>query len=378
MRKAAQFHSMLTPSLALTGALLLGCQAAPERAPVAAREAAIVELEGATCVTLYAGQTINAGSVCASVNNTVDTSAQCPGDTATTGALLVTYATTGGWELVEAHLAAGDALADLPVNKSGNPMPGQFPYHSGDITGDTSYTFTVPLCIFVSSGVPLDGALNTCNPVTAYLAAHAALRKPDGSGGYQTETGWGDGQRFVTRGSWAEYFNLKLICTQETPPPPPPVTCETAFAVGTPSDCFLSIDEDNDGNGDFDRWGWSNGPLASGSYTLDLYAGAGQCDVSKGTKVGTLSVNYDVTTVTVTYNMLSGFTLDETHLYVGSGIVPIHCTGPQSNRTCEGTVAPGQYPYIHDELNSAGSDTYTVSASGDIRVIAHAVACGAF
>ena len=61
------------------------------------------------------------------------------------------------------------------------------------------------------------------------------------------------------------------------------------------------------------------------------------------------------------------FTLAETDLYVGS---------EQLARDVNGnfTVAPGQYPTIHDSLNGAVTDNYTVTdLSGAIYVVAHAV-----
>ncbi len=143
---------------------------------------------------------------------------------------------------------------------------------------------------------------------------------------------------------------------------PSEVVCETAFAFGgTTATCFLEIEglESN-------RWGWTNGPLVEGSYTFDLYAAAGQCDLSKGTLVGGVTVVYTGGTATVTYSVNAGFTLNEVHLYVGSGILPM--------KDGEYTVAPGQYPYSGD-----GSEPFVLSGlSGEIYVIAHAVVCGVF
>ena len=166
----------------------------------------------------------------------------------------------------------------------------------------------------------------------------------------------------------AEYFNLTLECTsEEEPPPPPKKDCETAFAVG--SQCFLSIDEDGDGNGDFNRWGWRE--QIDGSYTADIYAGAGQCDTNKGTLVGSLNVvvNGD-NTVSVTYETNEGFWMDETHLYVGQNL-PVNSSG-------ESTVAPGQYTEIHDELEGVSSDSYLLPGGNGDYLIAHAVVCGDF
>lgn len=147
----------------------------------------------------------------------------------------------------------------------------------------------------------------------------------------------------------------------ETPPPPEP-TCETAFAFGgNDATCFLDLD--------FSRWGWTNGPLGTGSYEFEIYAAAGQCDLSKGTLVGMLTVDYNGSIANVTFAMESGFVLDETHLYVGNEILPMD-NGAY-------TIAPGQYPYKHD-LTEATSDNFSVPASGEIYIVAHAVACGVY
>lgn len=295
---------------------------------------------------LYAGQAIDAGTVTVEV----------VGDN-----LEVTYTTTGGWELVETHLWVGDDLADMPQTRKGNPKVGNFPYQSGDITGATTYYFTVPLSM-LDFFCPADDG-------NYFIAAHAALQKPDGSGGYLTETGWANGERIVEKGNWATYFSITLTCECDGGGS---ATCETTFAyaadpVGT---CFFDGDEDGDNNGDFIRWGWSIGPLTEGTYTYDIYGGAGQCDTSKGTLVGFLTVEYSNGTATVTYTTTGGFTVDETQLYVGSEILPRDVNGDY-------TIAPGQYGNINDELNGVTSDTYTIGGLSDaIYVVAHGVVCG--
>jgi hypothetical protein len=146
----------------------------------------------------------------------------------------------------------------------------------------------------------------------------------------------------------------------------PPPECETAFAYGNDfAACFILWEE-------FSNWGWTNGQIQdAGVYTWDIYAGAGQCDLSKGTVVGTLTLDYDgVSTAQVTYSMDPGFTMSETHLYIGSDPFPSDKNGF--------TNAPGKYSFIHDDLSAATTDSYTVSVSGDFYIIAHAVVCGDF
>ncbi|PAU92853.1 hypothetical protein CK503_14290 [Aliifodinibius salipaludis] len=162
---------------------------------------------------------------------------------------------------------------------------------------------------------------------------------------------------------------------------------ETAFAVktvaqnGDPSvdaDYSTCFDEEIIANVSFNRWGWTNGPISEGSgeQTYDIYAGAGQCDLSKGTLVGQLTANYANGTLTVTYRITEEsfftnelYTLLETHLFVGSAPYP------QMNNN-KYTVAPGQYgnQNSHDNITEY---TYEVSGlSGDIYFIAHSVING--
>lgn len=144
-----------------------------------------------------------------------------------------------------------------------------------------------------------------------------------------------------------------------------PVTCETAFAyMADRSACFLSMDGLRS-----NRWGWSIGALDSGAYTFEIYAGAGRCDLDKGTLVGWLRVEHDYAAGTrVCFHAAPGASFEETHLYVGSEPLPRDKKG-------NFTVAPGAYPYSHDALDGAESDCFDVDVSGYVYVVAHAVAC---
>ena len=162
---------------------------------------------------------------------------------------------------------------------------------------------------------------------------------------------------------------------------------ETAFAVKTSQDNGQQIIDSNYStcfdneilpNVSFNNWGWTNGPIAENSdeLTFDIYAGAGQCHLTKGTFVGQLTANYDNGILTVTYTMTetsafgnTPYTLTETHLYVGTLPYPQLNNGKYS-------VAPGQYGNInmHDHITEY---TYEIDdLSGDIYFIAHAVVNG--
>jgi hypothetical protein len=148
-----------------------------------------------------------------------------------------------------------------------------------------------------------------------------------------------------------------------------PSDCETAYAYGgcNYAHCFRNWYLGHR----FTKWGWTNGPLGPGHYEFAIYAGAGQCYLPKGENIGTLTVDYDGSTATVTYNITgSGYRMTETHLYVGNAPWPEKNGGDY-------TVAPGDYPYSHT-LDNAIIDFYPpppINVSGPIYIIAHAVVC---
>jgi hypothetical protein len=130
---------------------------------------------------------------------------------------------------------------------------------------------------------------------------------------------------------------------------------ETAFASA--GACFLTTTPS------FNRWGWVLGPMASeGSLVSDIYAGAGQCDLSKGQNVGTLTVDIDAGTVTYTLTA----THVESHLYVGSAMFPLNNAGTP-------TVAPGAYNNPGTKIVSGNTVTYSGLSLAGKYVIAHAV-----
>ncbi len=261
------------------------------------------------------------------------------------------------------HFFVGSSLSEIPVTKSGNPQVGLFPYKSNNLAGQTTYSFTIPFATLCF----------TCpGPEQYIVAAHAAVRKLLSNGTYQTETGWGDGQRLVQRGNWAMSNIIFISCDLTNPPPQ--ASTETAFAFdGDQNGCFQNY---SDFISNPNRWGWTNGPLSVGNYNFPVYAGAGQYDLSKGILVGNLAVNYTGSTATFTYsvsgtNPTTGvpYSLREVHLYAGNEQFP-------RNNQNEFTIAPGQYPKKASGLNSQ-THTFTVNnLAGNIYVIAHAVVYG--
>ncbi|NVM57462.1 MAG: hypothetical protein HWN51_05020 [Desulfobacterales bacterium] len=80
--------------------------------------------------------------------------------------LIVTFTTTGDWEMTETHLYVGD----IPPDKL---APGKFPFKHEDLGGVTSDEYVIPLA---QGGI-------------LYIAAHAVVETDDGC--WQEETAWG-------------------------------------------------------------------------------------------------------------------------------------------------------------------------------------------
>jgi len=143
--------------------------------------------------------------------------------------------------------------------------------------------------------------------------------------------------------------------------------CETAWAYSPSAICFLDMSDIT-----ANRWGWSIGPLSEGSAMFDIYAAAGQCDLNKGTYVGSLYVDYSNGVATVEYEMVAGFHMEEIHLYVGSTVVNEVVQGGKVKKT----VAPGSFPDVRSGLTSVSETVLVSGLSGDVYINAHAVVCG--
>jgi hypothetical protein len=190
------------PSHVAAGALALAL--APAFWPTAA---AAHTCDDPFSTDLIAGQTIDAGDV------------KVCNDDAT---LTITYEATYPWCLLETNLHVAtvpeppaDPDANIPQNRPGNPIPGQFAY--GDEYGgclDGTATFEIPLD-------EIDGGVGPGDTVA--IAAHAEVED-----GAREEGAWGKGTRFVARGNWAMYFTYVV----QAPPPPASCICDTLSPGG--------------------------------------------------------------------------------------------------------------------------------------------------
>uniref|UniRef100_UPI002D77485F hypothetical protein n=1 Tax=Salinimicrobium sp. HB62 TaxID=3077781 RepID=UPI002D77485F len=132
-------------------------------------------------------------------------------------------------------------------------------------------------------------------------------------------------------------------------------------------ECFI------DSGLDSERWGWTNkfdvSRVDSGTYYLNLYEAAGQCDTHKGNYVGQVRIEYDGSEIDVYYEIEETHVLKSAHLYVGE------CQYP-TNKKGDITVAPGQYPWTSGALdNSTGYSVHDIGVGDVFYVIAHADVC---
>lgn len=113
-------------------------------------------------------------------------------------------------------------------------------------------------------------------------------------------------------------------------------------------------------------WGWRSSKFTeAGTYNFDLVAGAGSCDAAAGTVVGEVTLVYDGSTATVSYEVDPAFTLISTYAYAGKKRLP--------KKWNKFTVIPWFYPKKHQQINTV-TDTYTFNNKNNgVRLVACAV-----
>ncbi|CAK8716466.1 hypothetical protein GCAAIG_05880 [Candidatus Electronema halotolerans] len=149
-------------------------------------------------------------------------------------------------------------------------------------------------------------------------------------------------------------LTAKMAQAQEEQAP----SCETAYAFG--SKTFSDIG--------FTRWGWEIVLQGNEFVSTKVYAGAGQTDILKGTYVGDLEVTRDNDLVTFQLQMLDGFSVSETHIYVGTSDLSKSAPGQYANLT-EGKINSFGNGLFKVELND------TVTEGAKLYVVVHAVVC---
>lgn len=139
-------------------------------------------------------------------------------------------------------------------------------------------------------------------------------------------------------------------------------TCQSTFAYfnSEVSTCFEDM-------GYADKFGWSNGLLSPSeeSYALSLYGkGSGPCVAGK--MVGSVSVSHEGDEVDVIFETAEGFTLKETHTYVGKSWLP-------------NLVEYSAYPLVNlQPMEKSDRIRASVMNYEPVVVVAHATVCGVF
>ena len=297
--------------------------------------------------------TVHAGDPGLPVSPAIYASADVVGDD-----LVVSYSSANGWELTGTYMYIGDDYSGMPRTRGGNPKIGKFPYINESFQDPTKYADIIPLSDLGFVCPTEDKSFAIFIHVTAELPDVPAL------GGITPNVN-------VKPGMWGTYFTVVVSCDNGG-------GCETAFGYtpGTnehdddPVTSFLELDLDRDGTKDFSRWGWTLGPFQDDTLQFPLYAGAAQSDISKGTQVGIVEVNILGGFANVEFYMNPPYYMKDSHVYVGSDILPKDDNGNY-------TVAPGQYPSVHELTNGETYDIHRFnSLVGPNFVVAHATVCG--
>ena len=316
-----------------------------------AQSSALTVAEGACAektVDLTAGQTIKSGTVTIS-------------NDATNLYVKVTLSDNATFASVSENLKlwVGDDFATLPVGGSDNnpscsPQNGQFPWKATVDPLENTYTFTIKYSDiekYLGKTIDCSSALN--------VVLHADLIVNG-----QPETAFG-GEVAANCQRWWFYTVYQGVCC--TPPPPPSGSVNTAFAKGGyifTSDSKSNPDKLPSLNLTKNRWGWAiNIPATTGTKTYNLYSGAGLNNIKNGKLVGTVTISYDGSVATVTYNTIAGYDMTGLHIYAGD-FKPT-------------TIAPGQYGYIANFIpvhSSTHTATFTLAdTNGDgLWFICHA------
>lgn len=128
------------------------------------------------------------------------------------------------------------------------------------------------------------------------------------------------------------------------------MTCDTSYGCEeVQGDSCLSPQLNGIEGVSANRWGWYLEPTFDStdqSFTFDMYAGAGQNDLSSGAYAGNVvvTVNHDGSS-DYTVHPADGYCFDDVHLHVGNELPTQTKKGVATP-----TVAPGQYTQspLHD------------------------------
>jgi hypothetical protein len=251
-------------------------------------------------------------------------------------------------------------VSNLELVPTGTPL---FKWKVSVASGVNDYTFIIP---FSDIEAYNDEQVTCTTPLYLFIHADVIVDK---HGATDYASGGTVCGRTANCGCQCYGYYQGKCCEN---PPPPGGSTETAFAKG--GYVFTTDGKSNPENLPSlelskNRWGWAINITAPGETTYPIYAAAGLNDITNGQLVGTLTVNWNGSSVTVKYQTDTGYSLSGVHIYVGDGKPT--------------TIAPGLYGHTVDfDPNVTTYTSGAIAASdsdGDgIWIIAHASAVGAF
>lgn len=264
---------------------------------------------------IYAGQDIFAGTLNMYINDE--------------GNFVFSVDQIDGALAQELHIYMYDSIEALPVKR---PAPGLAPYKLGEIF-ENEFEYVIEMDELV------DGS-------KFYFVFHLALVDenidvPSGVGGETAYIGEPNGPE---KGAWFYAFGFEVIECEDGEEEIPTIYVafhavygdDTVWAVGETTFIDLGLTSS--------RWGWQL-TFDQNPETFELYAGAAQNDLSKGTFVGTLTLSWDGEYVTFTLDLEDGVQFTEIQIHVD--YLPVD------------TISPGQLGYTAP--NPPFDGTWTVS-----------------
>jgi len=110
------------------------------------------------------------------------------------------------YTLFNTHLWAGQDLAEMPVNRKGNPALGKFPYTATQL--DTK-SWVQQISLY-SLGLTVE---DIClEDAAVFFAAHATVTRRIDDLSSDTETAWAEGEPINPGGAWGMYDEVCLTC----------------------------------------------------------------------------------------------------------------------------------------------------------------------
>ncbi|KAF1971492.1 hypothetical protein BU23DRAFT_590685 [Bimuria novae-zelandiae CBS 107.79] len=193
---------------ALAGALLaMPTAASPFDNPFAPLARRDVYVDNACTPLVYGATKIPFGTVCSTISS---------------GTLTTVYTVNSGWTISDAHVQVGTAV---PTKTA----PGQFDYTIGNgacvVSGRT-----------VTCKIPLKDEWRCCEK-DLYIATHISATHPT----YGSQTGWGSGPCYDTKGNCAKYWTFTQHCRCPVVYEYEPATTTKTVTITTTSEKVYTI-----------------------------------------------------------------------------------------------------------------------------------------